>query len=589
MKRFKRLISLLVIMSMLLSTAALTACDQFLPDRLSDKKHSRDRDDDDDEDETEESEESEETEETEESSEVSIETTEPTSETEIPTEPIQTETAPTETDPTEESSVRPPKPTRPVEATATPTPAVTGEPSPTEEPSVRPTEEPTSAPTGEPASDPVTDPVIYGVSGYFSRDNDGCYISYMSMYMDEDLSAEYVKLGERFDEINKQFSISHIEDRMNEVRASFDFYSWGCYQDMVIKRCDKQAVSYVNIYDYYGYGNYDTQYESYEYETFNIDPVTGEDIRLEDVVSDMNGVAGVALKYFDYIKETDTFVNLVNNGTIKWVLEPQGVTFILDEFRTTVLFSEAPDCFTEKFTPSGFYALSERDMADGGLIVFDKDDDGKRETLRIDPVRDEYNAIGSFYVSYNDFDRYVVDDIWCYDYEPYIIRNGDQTYLYLMVHTELLTTTFIFGFHEGGIYLIDQEDYDFTGHYVEIPNPYYGTYVDSEFYTIPTQLVTPARMCRSAYTYLLGTYSYYDPVKIGNDGIPVAEIDLSFAAFNLPPLEVVSDFNAIDAETKETVTIEAGNKLKVGYLDIDDGLVIVSDENGKMYYIECDG
>ncbi len=211
-------------------------------------------------------------------------------------------------------------------------------------------------------------------------------------------------------------------------------------------------------------------YEDISYMAYNFYVGDGSEVKLSDVVADEDALYGLlaskleetvnegrelmmtgdALKH-DELKEMAA--ECIKTTDAVWVLDPQGISFYFDTgifglpwvVNATVLYAEdSPgtvfkDAFREDERDEWVMMLSKNCST-----VFDAEDDGQGDTIRVDDIFDMVNG-GSYYfntslgtsVDYNGKHYEFTDDSDAqpYDFTSYLLHRNGQTIL-MTTHSE---------------------------------------------------------------------------------------------------------------------------------------------------------
>ncbi|MBQ7514810.1 MAG: DUF3298 domain-containing protein [Schwartzia sp.] len=230
---------------------------------------------------------------------------------------------------------------------------------------------------------------------------------------------------DRFNGQEKAESSARAANLKEEAQKEFlaregrGFHAYTDFQDIVLRRADTLALSFLATYTGYTGG----AHGSFNVRGINFDAVSGEELALSDVMNVSENLSQAVIEalrakyqpaaFFDSMEETVT--KEIAEGTVCWVLEPRGVTFFFNQYdiapyasgllSATILYDERPGFFREKYNRGpasyGTYLLPGyeaevvlRDSPDGHhdkLMVSDYD--GK---IRIDlngmAYEDEYRA-----------------------------------------------------------------------------------------------------------------------------------------------------------------------------------------------------
>ena len=275
------------------------------------------------------------------------------------------------------------------------------------------------------------------------------YVTWDSLTLGKDSAAAYPKLASAVDSYCKK-DAAQAEDTLQdmlpdarEMAATMgdDFYGLFHETTCTIQRADNLILS--ARYDYYAFTGGNRPY--YGTTVLNLDPTTGENMKLSQVVTDLNQLPRLLTqaleeKYTDFEKETLSDIQriLKNYGesAYTWTLNYQGITFYFGvseitpsaagALEVTLWFDRNPKLFAEEFTriPKGGYAL--RLPENTWLNVDMNPNDDIRDEVYVSMDDD-----GTLYVAKNGN---MVEDssYFAYYCEAYILT-ADNEHFYLYV------------------------------------------------------------------------------------------------------------------------------------------------------------
>ena len=265
------------------------------------------------------------------------------------------------------------------------------------------------------------------------------------------LAAALEKTADRILQYANKFS-------SEEDKAAHDFSKdgrTGRYMDTtysVVKRADEKAVSI----EYEGYTFSGGAHGMYWYASRNIDPATGEEIALSDVVKDQNKLNELLLKELDarypemeITKRENLFgaydMNVTATDLTKFAytftLDPDGICFYFSIYdlgsyadgvqMVKLLYSAAPDLFVKDYSVSGGYVSG---LVEKGL--YDLGGDGSLDELNFNGIEEElsqyYNGV---YVEKNG--KGMKTDLYSYDMDAFVVHTEDnRDYLYVITHMD---------------------------------------------------------------------------------------------------------------------------------------------------------
>lgn len=228
-------------------------------------------------------------------------------------------------------------------------------------------------------------------------------------------------------------------------------YSWE--GDLFLRRGDSKVLSVVEECHEYSGGAHGYSY----FDCANFDVQTGEEIALEDVVTDMDSLPKILEKeltekypettFFtdplsdaldDYINSDNPLYQELLNFT--WTLDYEGVTFYFGSYeiasyaegvqQATISYSEYPNILEKKYfrdIPSD-YVLKLNDS--WWLSDIDLDRDGVTDYIDVTRIYEHDMYMSDAYnvtVNGNTFRQ----EKYCYNLDTYLVRANDKNYLYI--------------------------------------------------------------------------------------------------------------------------------------------------------------
>ena len=266
-----------------------------------------------------------------------------------------------------------------------------------------------------------------------------------------ELAAELEKEAASSEKKAKEFAADEDET----VNKTGEDSPYGTFKDTtysVVKRADEKVVSIESQFYTYAGG----AHPMIGYFTRNIDPVTGKEIKLADVVKDqkkLNELLLVQLRenYSDasFADDENIFAEYDMNVTASdlghfaynFTLDPDGICFYFslydlgtyaDGVQTVkLLYRNTPDLFVEDYVVGGGYA--------SGIIEtgqYDIGGDGTKDEIRFYFSEDEFNqAYEKIYVVKNG--QELVSDLYCYNADTFLMHTEDnRDYLYVIAHMD---------------------------------------------------------------------------------------------------------------------------------------------------------
>ena len=390
-------------------------------------------------------------------------------------------------------------------------------------------------------------------------------------------STEYPALTEAVEAYNAYHSASaqqYLDDLENWAIQDYAEYGeemfMGAYsyeEDMYITRADSQVLSIAMFCQDYAGGAHGMTYYGAE----NFDTQTGEDILLEDVITDFSKLPEVitdelCVKYphmeenygkemiLSYLTEYVTPSNPDYAPQFTWSLGYEGVTFYFSSYEiaayadgvqvVTVNYDKYPQLFNASYfnQVDDYYAVKLMSDWAGTNADIDLDNDGVTDYISV--TRNYNTEYGtdfseSFDVSVNG--NTFTHEFYCYDLENYLIKSGSDYYLYVKRRVENDYESFcVFKITGSSVEYVGECDGGFT------------SFTNSLDFGIVKRVD------------LLSTYSAVARCYVGTDGMPV-EKDGAYQVENEMIITSTVDITAdlVDEEgllTGERYTFPAGTE-----------------------------
>jgi len=405
-------------------------------------------------------------------------------------------------------------------------------------------EMPTAVPeeiTERPSVAPRTDLEVWIEAKYYFGDWDLVTCNYDLVWTDSAKYPELAKTLEAYSTEQEQGVLAKREELAGYAREAKSYNStyfspYDIDVDLQVRRADSRVLSlleYTSLYSGGAHGSYETR-------CMNLDPETGREISLTDVVNDparfaelvitelhrqygneegaynadheeqIRRMFGGATGADEYQAPWSIGYNEINVYFDHYVLGP----YAAGEFHVTVPFSDAPELFDEKYrqTPEKYITALDEYMP--GYV--DLDGDGNEDTVE---VQKSYRNTGSGYVE----GTYETIHIFCNGREELSYENyGSFTDFRLLKLADGRCYLYAqwYGGYEGEDYI---EVFDLTPGAVRRVGDYFGdiserTYEKKYVATDPDCFYVSRRGKE-----VLGTYQVICECHVGADGMPVEE------------------------------------------------------------------
>ena len=429
---------------------------------------------------------------------------------------------------------------------------------------------------------------------------------------DEKRYPELAQVLKKLSEENKNTILTDYENLKSQAEDDLKAAKEGGYEvytpystecSFYVNRADNRVLSLGKSgYDYWG-GAHGTGYST----GCNYNARTGEELRIQDVVTDVDTFAGlIEAKVYEsgltrddlFLDEEETLKDYILKAaadhTLNWEITNEGVTVWFNPYEISyyaagmpsgsVSFAGHPEVFSDYYAETVrtyVYAIEGLDVSD-----IDFDGDGKADELSVWASMDEYGTYEALKVSMNGVET--SKDIWAYSYDPYILHTADgKNYLYVICGSDndyrMLEVFDLNG--SSAVYVGEVNNCGLRAQLLDASSYLYG----EELLTDPENFYLESRM------EVLSTYSASRRYHVGADGMPVADedfyqVDTSTyewrealtAKKDVPCVQVAEDGSV----TADNAVIPAGTKLTLYRTD---GSSLVDLKAGDtLYRIEVD-
>jgi len=452
----------------------------------------------------------------------------------------------------------------------------------------------------------------------FSGENMLSTVGWESLTLDEATAATHPELAAALDEMNRSRTESSeaLFGELNTLARDIfgedggDGYCSGSF-DYYVQRADNTVLSFRSDSDVYWGG----AHPDYGTAGINLDPDTGEEIALSDVVLDTYVLTTLLArrlqeKYPEVTFGSDLEIRLLSlkEDEFEWTLGYEGITFYFNPYvilpyaagkpTATIWFDEAKELFNPDYLPLGSQAYAVK-LPLFEEVEFDLNPgDSNRDIIQISGLMGEYEAYEQLWLTING--TAYTYDIYAYSINAYLAMTGTgddrNCFLYLESigdsdYPTLTVYNLIGGFPEK---ICELSGSDFSG----------GTYSGKTVFTDPGSFRLDTRMDILGTRFGSREYSvdldwgmpvphqdYYD---IENYGIPLVSM-IPLEVFNLNAktqqnLPAGTEFYAIrtDGETYMDFRLTDGIECRIGidtsgYPDLINGIPEDECFEGIMY------
>lgn len=284
----------------------------------------------------------------------------------------------------------------------------------------------------------------------WNENNVICRAAWKKLKLSEKDEEKYPALKKTFQRLNEE-ALKEAKAAMYELSDAAEGQSGGEYDplylyndsEIFMQRADSRLVSYVEEKYIYSGGIH----PDYGYFASNIDPETGDEVILTDVMTSIKGLPDILEKKlsdkYDYINFAENqlweIFQEYSPEDYQWTLDYQGITFWFSPydiasytagaFSVKIYFDEEPHLFNEEYisAPSQDYVIMLPEMQ---RIDFDlSEEDGQKDWIEINQMVDDYGTYHMLSVTVNG--QNTVDEInYAYDYDIYLVHTGGKSYIY---------------------------------------------------------------------------------------------------------------------------------------------------------------
>lgn len=285
-----------------------------------------------------------------------------------------------------------------------------------------------------------------------------CHTSYPKLWLDrrEDTSSQtgeqaFPKLAAALEEMNNQTrermeeSLKEMESQAREMEMNDYFTELSEEEEVWVVRGDSRILSMLKRSSSYEGG----AHGMYMYQGITLDSQSGREMGLNEIVTDPRKLVELAadrlvekypdVQFFEPPKEV--MLRELDGGYLSWVAGYDGVTFYFSPYElaayaagsltVTILFEEEPELFVPQVSqvPEAWAVR----LAPG--MDYDLGHDGTLETLEVwTDVAEEGDAYAELILSVNGRES-TQNDLWFYQYTPYLVHLDDLSTELLMVET----------------------------------------------------------------------------------------------------------------------------------------------------------
>ncbi len=353
-------------------------------------------------------------------------------------------------------------------------------------------------------------------------------------------------------------------------------------------RNDSQILSYAVNGSPLFEGPEDSRAKDTIYEGHTFDVATGKELKLKDVVKDVDEFTSLVYAYLDSsnLSEEDkkAILNSIDTNSFNFALTYDSIhcLFVRRGRLTMNYFNISamahPDVFNMEYfghTPEYYFLKPDAK----GNLYWDFDGDGKTDEMKLEPSTDDYDWGFAIKISINgetyNSERDLPDSYGEYSH-AYYVKSDDGQYLYVVVDEEdVYNNTYIFRIEGTKVTFVGEMD-----EYDAEPD-------DQPFF------VNPEEFTLSSMDVLLGTSTTSGTYTLlGCDGNPKMTRSYYTSEHrhtSKMPLDAYSyDYNT--GEAGKTVQIQQDSLYLIEAFNPDEGTIVFKIyEKGKseFYYVQC--
>lgn len=272
-------------------------------------------------------------------------------------------------------------------------------------------------------------------------------VAWQKLKLSEDSRRDFPELAATFDRENAERDTA-AKAEMYELQECVELEEGDVenplYLESESKFYPQRADNYIVSILEYNWGYTGGVHPNYGWSGRNYHPETGEEVALTDVMTDVTDLPSLLANKITEKYSDMEFFNLEENLSqytpedFTWTVDYQGITFWFSPYEIAayafgtlsarIWFDEAPERFTKEYliAPEA-YAVSVPLWLD---MEFDLTaDDGKRDSVSVDPMADQYGSYYMLSAAVND-ERYTDEVNYAYHFDAYLVHMGETNYLY---------------------------------------------------------------------------------------------------------------------------------------------------------------
>ena len=400
-----------------------------------------------------------------------------------------------------------------------------------------------------------------------------------------------------------QAALDVLQTRKDEEDTDhpYEDTKWEIY----VRRADEDLLSFLVVTTTASYEDYNYV----RYTGYNIDPKSGQDVELTDLIEDRDALSDLLTdKFMAVIKEDmsdfhpagidrdqlkENLGTYFDNGEMNWTIDPQGVSFWLGSMTLAPVSAHCKILFSEDADGHIFKNVWRDSVPETWVTefpiccreLFDNEDDGEGDTLYITETSEYYEESDYSYINGIRVDlngrqfEFGQDDP--YDIGFCIIHMNGKSHLFMRYREYDYNTMQLFELSRDKV-----AETDTLGG--ELSTDYSGYDEYDDMYVIPRRVLTdPQDLDVGVNTDLLSTCYAYGEYTITDDGRFKSLSDrLAFPENSQHELTLkvpLRDVPVVDKETGaptgETLDLAEGEVIKMKYTNTTDAVDCLTKKN----------
>ena len=446
----------------------------------------------------------------------------------------------------------------------------------------------------------------------FEEDSRAASVSnYDLFYVGDEMAHTYPELASALDKYSYERNETFKEDFENLKEASSayarnvgaasddDEMYFYINMDSFAIRSDTNVVSFFNQYTDFQGG----AHGYYTYTGSNFDTSTGALLTLDDVVKDKDALITYLkqelksqypdTQFFDldgFFADAESVNNIsfiCRYDGVEFLFQPYDLASYADGSQSILVSADRTDILNDKYLdfPETFMSPFCVDST----YYYDVDNDGERETLRIDTkvLSEESGQLG-FTISVDGHEY--TEDAYAYDLVPYIVETSGKVFAYVVERSD---NDYTF----TSVYELSDSTAADTKETLPGPQPVYTFYgaqasVVSDHSSYTYEWTDPSALLADTTMDVLGTYRGAKLYQVSSTGELVTYADNYVVLPQDRYLTALKDLTLteVDHELKEVgdATVASGTKLRIYLSDARNTAYLLDEATDKLYKVTTD-